>query len=257
MYRSQKSLHLSLSKVHGTGIFYCLGFPSYVEAWHKFIESKTTPSCTLDLFLEFWNFEVKWRAYNQALISAMGTPFLLGSSHPMGYGQESKSQVGTALISFVFFFWWLFFYLGSFIYLLGSNWYFKQNFVEKLFILSVLKCIRLNMFIVFFWFFYIVTYIFFFIPLHSSMISFFFKLFIYLAPVGLSCGMQDLVSRPVIKAGPPALGAQSLSHGPPAKSSGAQSWIWTLTVQEEFQEEISPQPQNRCCNKLRQKGDSQ
>ena len=37
-------------------------------------------------------------------------------------------------------------------------------------------------------------------------------LFIYLAPQDLSCGMQDLVPQPGIEPGPPALGAQSLSH---------------------------------------------
>ena len=37
-------------------------------------------------------------------------------------------------------------------------------------------------------------------------------LFLYLAPQDLSCGMQDLVPQPGIERGPPALGAQSLSH---------------------------------------------
>ena len=35
----------------------------------------------------------------------------------------------------------------------------------------------------------------------------FFKIFIYLVVPGLSCGMWDLVPRPGIKPGPPALGA--------------------------------------------------
>ena len=166
------------------------------------------------------------------------------------------------------YFWCLFFYLGS-LYPPGSNWYFKQDFLEKLFILSVLKFINLNMFLVFFWYFLypfcMHTYIFFFIPLYFSMISFFKKsLFIYLAALGLSCGILDHdhswsswpVSWQVIKAGPQHW-ERRVSCGPPAKSSGAQSWIESLTVQEEFQEEKSPQPQNRCCNKPRQKGDSQ
>ena len=38
------------------------------------------------------------------------------------------------------------------------------------------------------------------------------NIFIYLAVPGLSCGMRDLVPWPGIKPGPPALGAQSLSH---------------------------------------------
>ena len=49
--------------------------------------------------------------------------------------------------------------------------------------------------------------------------SFVFLIFIYLAvPVlscgiqTLSCGMWDLLSRPGIKLGPPAMGALSLSH---------------------------------------------
>ena len=40
----------------------------------------------------------------------------------------------------------------------------------------------------------------------------FIYLFIYLAALGLSCGMRDLVPWPGIESGPPALGAQSLSH---------------------------------------------
>ena len=40
-------------------------------------------------------------------------------------------------------------------------------------------------------------------------LSFFF---IYLAALGLSCSMWDLVPRPGMKPGPPALGARSLSH---------------------------------------------
>ena len=51
-------------------------------------------------------------------------------------------------------------------------------------------------------------------------LDFFFQyLFIYLAALGLSCGMQDLscgmwdlVPRPGIEPGPPALGARSLNH---------------------------------------------
>ena len=34
----------------------------------------------------------------------------------------------------------------------------------------------------------------------------------YLAASGLSCGMQNLVPRPRIERGPPALGVWSLSH---------------------------------------------
>ena len=41
---------------------------------------------------------------------------------------------------------------------------------------------------------------------------FFLILFIYLAALGLSCSMWDLAPWPGIKPGPPALGAQSLSH---------------------------------------------
>ena len=42
---------------------------------------------------------------------------------------------------------------------------------------------------------------------------FFFKyIFIYLAVLGLSCGMWDLVPPPGIKLRPPALGMRSLSH---------------------------------------------
>ena len=42
---------------------------------------------------------------------------------------------------------------------------------------------------------------------------FFFNVyFIYLAVLGLSCNMWDLVPWPGIKPGPPALGARSLSH---------------------------------------------
>ena len=37
-------------------------------------------------------------------------------------------------------------------------------------------------------------------------------IFIYLTVQGLSCGMWDLASRPGIKPGPSALGAQSLRH---------------------------------------------
>ena len=39
-----------------------------------------------------------------------------------------------------------------------------------------------------------------------------FYLFIYMATLGLSCGMWDLASWPITELGPPALGAQSLSH---------------------------------------------
>ena len=42
--------------------------------------------------------------------------------------------------------------------------------------------------------------------------SLFFFQFIYLAVVGLSCGMLDLVHLPGIKPGLPALGLRSLSH---------------------------------------------
>ena len=39
-----------------------------------------------------------------------------------------------------------------------------------------------------------------------------FKKTIYLVLQDLSCGMRDLVPRPGIEPGPPALGTQSLSH---------------------------------------------
>ena len=38
------------------------------------------------------------------------------------------------------------------------------------------------------------------------------KLLIYLAVLVLSCGMRDLLLPPRVEPGPPALGAQSLSH---------------------------------------------
>ena len=41
---------------------------------------------------------------------------------------------------------------------------------------------------------------------------FFLILFIYLAALGLSCGMWDLAPWPGIEPGPPAVGAQRLSH---------------------------------------------
>ena len=41
---------------------------------------------------------------------------------------------------------------------------------------------------------------------------FFLILFIYLSALGLSCSMWDLAPWPGIEPGPPALGAQSLSH---------------------------------------------
>ena len=41
---------------------------------------------------------------------------------------------------------------------------------------------------------------------------FFKKIFIYLAVLGVSCGMQDLVPWPGIEPGSPALGAWSLNH---------------------------------------------
>ena len=57
---------------------------------------------------------------------------------------------------------------------------------------------------------------------HAALMIFFsMLLFIYLAALGLSCGtqifpshcgMRDLVLRPGIKLGSPALGAQSLNH---------------------------------------------
>ena len=43
-----------------------------------------------------------------------------------------------------------------------------------------------------------------------TVFPFYFK--IYLAVPGLSCGMQDLIPRPGIEPGPPALGAWSLGH---------------------------------------------
>ena len=48
----------------------------------------------------------------------------------------------------------------------------------------------------------------------ASFDSFFFfgNLFIYLAVLGLTCSMWDLVPWPGIKPGPPASGAPSLSH---------------------------------------------
>ena len=51
--------------------------------------------------------------------------------------------------------------------------------------------------------------------LHSSSFK---RKNIYLAALGLSCGMQDLVPWPRIKPGPPALGAWVLATGPPGKS---------------------------------------
>ena len=51
------------------------------------------------------------------------------------------------------------------------------------------------------------------ISLFKKLITFFsFKYFIYLAVPGLRCSMWDLVPQPGIKPGPPALGAESLSH---------------------------------------------
>ena len=44
---------------------------------------------------------------------------------------------------------------------------------------------------------------------------FFFKVFIYLAALGLSCGTWDLVPWAGIKPQPPALGARSLTHWTP------------------------------------------
>ena len=103
----------------------------------------------------------------------------MGKSHILLRNPRTK----WALLWFLLFFWWLFFYLGS-LYLPGSNWYFKQNFLEKLFILSMLKFISLNMFIVFFWYFLypycMHTYIFFFTPLHFSVISFFKKVYLFI-----------------------------------------------------------------------------
>ena len=43
-------------------------------------------------------------------------------------------------------------------------------------------------------------------------LSLFFKIFIYLAVAGLSCSMWDLVPRPGVEPGPPALETQSLDH---------------------------------------------
>ena len=42
--------------------------------------------------------------------------------------------------------------------------------------------------------------------------DFLLKIVIYLAVLGVGCGMQDLAPRPGIEPGPPALGAQSSSH---------------------------------------------
>ena len=47
---------------------------------------------------------------------------------------------------------------------------------------------------------------------------FFFLIFIYLAALGLSCGMWDLVPWPGIEPGPTVLGEWSLSYWTPAKS---------------------------------------
>ena len=55
----------------------------------------------------------------------------------------------------------------------------------------------------------------FFLPLTLYLIccfQFFKKIFIYLGELGLCCSMWDLVPRPGIKPGSPALGMQSLSH---------------------------------------------
>ena len=46
----------------------------------------------------------------------------------------------------------------------------------------------------------------------SSFFLSFFKIVIYLAAPSLSWGMQDLVPRPGIESGLPALGAQSLNY---------------------------------------------
>ena len=53
----------------------------------------------------------------------------------------------------------------------------------------------------------------------------------------LGCGMQDLVSWPEIKPGPPAFGAWSLSHWPPGKSPAPRLYPPSarLSVQGTFQ----------------------
>ena len=51
--------------------------------------------------------------------------------------------------------------------------------------------------------------------LTSSYYYYFLYFFTYLTAPGLSCGMWDLVPRPGIKPGPPALEEQSLSHRTP------------------------------------------
>ena len=47
---------------------------------------------------------------------------------------------------------------------------------------------------------------------HLNFLNFYFKIFISLTALGLSCSMWDLVPWPGIKSGPPALGTQNLSH---------------------------------------------
>ena len=59
-------------------------------------------------------------------------------------------------------------------------------------------------------------------------VSLFIYLFIfifYLAALGLSCSMRDLVPWPGIEPGPPALGAQSPSHWTTREVPTQQSWF--------------------------------
>ena len=57
---------------------------------------------------------------------------------------------------------------------------------------------------------------------------FFFLIFIYLAILGLSCGMWDLVPWPDMEPGPPALEAWSLSHWTPEKFQHMPVILWEL-----------------------------